>query len=140
MFITRATRHDKSDAQEFYKAHDWNDADVDEGTVFIARDGGIVGAMRLIELAPGLVMVEDVLVKEDRRGSGIGEALMKAAMNSRGGKLFLSTHKPTISFYERLGFRLVDPDDCPVEAVDYWKQHGEIPWTPDHVHYFMTAR
>lgn len=140
MFITCATRHDKSDLEDFYKANDWDDANVGGGVAFIARDGSIVGAMRLVELGPEAVVVDHVLVAEDRRGKGIGESLMKAAMNSRGGKLFLSCHEPRIPFYERLGFRVLPVDEFPEPAVEYWKKVGDIPWSPDHVHYFMTAR
>jgi predicted GNAT family N-acyltransferase len=140
MFITRATRHDKSDLDEFYRAHDWEDAIADDGVAFLARDGAIVGAARLIQLAPDVLMVNHVLVANGRRGQGIGESIMKAAMNSRGGKLFLSCHEERIPFYERLGFRVLPADECPDEAVAYWKKVGDIPWTEDHVHYFMTAR
>src|SRR5918999_6204503 len=104
MFITRATRHDKTDLEEFFKAHEWDDAHLDQGVAFIARDGGIVGSVRLIEVEPNLVIIEDVLVDKGRRGSGIGAQVMRAAMNSRGGKLFLCCHPERTDFYNRLGF------------------------------------
>lgn len=140
MFITRGTRHDKADIEEFYKRHDWADANVDGGVVFVARDGAIVAALRLIEVAPNVVVVDHVLVEKDRRGAGVGTSLMGAAMNSRGGRLFLSCHEPRIPFYERLGFRVLPAEDCPESAVGYWTEVGDIPWSEDHVHYFMTAR
>jgi GNAT superfamily N-acetyltransferase len=140
LFITRATRHDKVDLEEFYARHNWADANVDGGVAFIARDGEIVGALRLIELAPDAVIVDHVLVGAGRRREGIGSAVMKTAMNSRGGKLFLSCHEPVIPFYERLGFRVLPAEECPEPAVEYWRSVGDIPWSEDHVHYFMTAR
>jgi GNAT superfamily N-acetyltransferase len=140
LFITRATRHDKADLEEFYNLHKWADANVDGGVAFIARDGEIVGALRLIELAPDIVIVDHVLVAAGRRRGGIGSAVMKTAMNSHGGKLFLSCHEPAIPFYERLGFRVLPAEECPAPAVEYWKKVGDIPWSEDHVHYFMTAR
>lgn len=142
MFITRATRHDKADIEEFFKAHDWNDSHLDQGVAFIARDGGIVGSVRLIELEPNLVIVEDVLVQRERRGAGIGAQVMQAAMNSRGGKLFLCCHPERTAFYRRLGFAELPFDEMP-ESVKAWYVEGEaaphqIP--EGHVHHFMTAR
>jgi predicted N-acetyltransferase YhbS len=140
MFVTRATRHDKSDVEDFYLKNDWSDANADEGVVFVARDGEVVGALRLIELAPNILMLNHVMVADGRRREGIGTALMRTAMNSRGGSLYLSCHEHTIPFYERLGFRVLPAEECPEPAVEYWKKVGDIPWSEDHVHYFMTAR
>jgi N-acetylglutamate synthase-like GNAT family acetyltransferase len=140
MFITRATRHDKEDLIEFLKQGDWQDAPVEAGTAFIARDGGIVGSVRLVETAPQTVIIEEMLVHEDRRGEGIGRQVLQAAMNSRGGKLFLCCHDDVIAFYEKLGFSLIEFEDQPHEVQDYFKAHGDYPTDPGHVHYFMTAR
>ncbi|MGH2757744.1 MAG: GNAT family N-acetyltransferase, partial [Actinomycetota bacterium] len=113
-----------------------------EGTAFIARDGGIVGCLRLVEVQPQTVVVDNVLVVETRRGDGIGTQLVQAAMNSRGGKLFLCCHQERIAFYERLGFSLLPNgfEDAPSPVQDYWRKVQDYPTPPGHEHFFMTAR
>lgn len=140
MFITRASRHDKGDVREFYLSQQWDEPDVDQGTLFFARDGGVVAALRLVEVAPQNVIVEDVVVAEGRRGEGIGRQLMRAAMNSRGGTLYLSCHEPTLDFYAHFGFEQIDVTQSPPEVLDYFTTSGDFPFTEDHVHFFLKAR
>lgn len=142
MFITRATRHDKSDLEEFFAAEQWDDPVLDQGVGFIARDGAIVGNVRLIEVEPQTVIVEDVLVKSDRRGQGIGADLMRAAMNSRGGTLYLCCHPERLRFYGDLGFSEMAFEELPEPVRTYFQEHGDSPdkLPADHIHHFLTAR
>jgi N-acetylglutamate synthase-like GNAT family acetyltransferase len=142
MFITRVSRHDRSDLEDFFKAQNWDDPYLDRGVGFIARDGGIVGTLRLIEVEPNTVVIEDVLVKDDRRGRGIGAQLMQAAMNSRGGKLFLCCHPERVAFYRRLGFSEIPYEALPASARSFFEADGSAPHQVEggHVHLFMTAR
>lgn len=141
MFITRATRHDHADVKALYESEEgWEDHTEPKGTIFIARDGGVVGSLRLIDIEPQKVAVDAVLVRSDRRGSGIGTQLMKAAMNSRGGTLYLCCHEERIAFYERLGFEAVPFEELPRSAQRYFEEQGDWPDRPDHRHYFMKAR
>src|SRR5688500_19511498 len=108
MFITRATRHDADDILSLLATNEWaEDFAPQKGKTFIARDGGVIGHVQLIEVEPQTVVIDQVLVLEERRGDGIGTKLMQAAMNSLGGKLFLCCHEERIPFYERLGFQLL---------------------------------
>ncbi len=142
MFITRATRHDRADLEAFFKAEEWDDPVLDKGTSFIARDGGIVGNVRLIEVEPQTVVVEDVLVQSDRRAEGLGERLMRAAMNSRGGTLYLCCHPERLRFYSGLGFAELPFEQLPGPVRAYFEERGDAPGAlpPDHVHHFMKAR
>lgn len=142
MFITKATRHDKSDIKEFLASEGpmWENANLDRGTAFIAREGTIVGHVRLIEVAPQMLVVEEVLVREDKRGQGIGTRLIEAAMNNKGGKLFLCCHAEHIPFYERFGFTAVDFESLPDEIRKHHIDEGDLPTEPGHEHFFMTAR
>ena len=140
MFITRATRHDRDDIQELLSAQGWTDSDLTEGVTYFARDGGVIGCVRLIEVEPQAVVVDDVLVAEPRRGQGIGRDLMKAAMNALGGKLYLCCHDEHIAFYESFGFSLLDKATLPEKVRAYFDRTGDLDPGPDHVHHFMTAR
>jgi N-acetylglutamate synthase-like GNAT family acetyltransferase len=140
MFITRASRRDHDEIAEFYQSQDWGGEDLTKGVAFIARQGPIIGTVRLIEVAPQTVIVEDVVVHKDHRRSGIGAQLMRAAMNSRGGTLYLCTHGDTIAFYERFEFAERPFDSLPEPVQAYFRATGDYPSRPDHVHYFLTAR
>jgi len=139
MFVTRATRHDKEDIRALMLENDWEDDKIDKGTAFIARDGAVVGTIRLIEVAPQMLIVEDVLVKEGRRREGIGSRLMEAAMNARGGTLYLYCHDDTIPFYERFGFSQVPFEDQPAPVQEFMREDGAL-GDSDHEHFFMRAR
>ena len=141
MFITRATRHDRADVEELYSKYGWGDEhDLKTGMTFIARDGGVVGAVRLIEVEPNTLVVDGVLVKDGRREEGVGRQLMQAAMNSRGGTMYLCCHDNRLRFYGHFGFSEIPIDDAPESVRGYWKKIGDWPTEPGHDHYFMKAR
>lgn len=144
MFITRASRRDLKEIEGFYDEHEWfeggEEPDLKRGTTFIARQGPIIGCVRLIEIQPNQLAVEDVLVHRDHRAKGIGTNLMQAAMNSRGGTLYLCCHEGTPPFYERFGFELIDFKAQPDSVQAYWRAEKAYPTPADHVHLFMRAR
>lgn len=141
MFITKASRHDKSDIEQFLREEGpWEKFDVNRGTAFIAREGVIVGHVRLIEVAPTTVVVEEVLVKADKRRQGIGTRVMEAAMNNKGGTLFLCCHDGEIPFYGKLGFSLIAFEDLPDEVQEHHRLKGDHPTAGGQEHVFMTAR
>ncbi len=140
MLITRASRHDRSDLETFYANNDWEDPHLTDGVAFVAREGNIVGALTLIEIEPQTIVVEDVLVDPTRRGQGLGTQLMQAAMNSRGGTMFLCCHSERLPFYGRLGFEDVSFDQLPPSVQQFMRDIDAYPISADHVHYFLKAR
>jgi N-acetylglutamate synthase-like GNAT family acetyltransferase len=142
MFITRATRHDKADIEGFYKEHDWEMSTQGKSVGFVARDGLIVGSLQLFEPESNLVIIEDVLVRDGRRGEGIGAQLLNAAMMSRGGTLFLVCHPERRAFYGRSGFTEKPFDELPEPIRDWFVNEEAAPHQLDegHIHHFMTAR
>jgi N-acetylglutamate synthase-like GNAT family acetyltransferase len=123
VFITRATRHDRPDIQAFLAAHD-RQADVTTGTTFFARDGGVVGCVRLVEVEPRTVVVDDMVVDSTRRGEGIGRALLQAAMNSRGGTLYLCCPEEHIGFCKKFGFTTVAEAEVPSTVRSHFGEAG----------------
>lgn len=86
-------------------------------TVFVARDEGvIVGTLTLVVFPVPTgrrAWIEDVVVDESARGTGVGEALTKAAMEESRRRLVRSidlTTRPSREaanrLYARLGFEL----------------------------------
>src|SRR5688500_1483112 len=113
MFITRANRRDVGDLEQFFESESWSDPVLDQGVAFIEPSGPISGNIRLIELDTNQLVVEDVVVAESRRGEGIGRQLVQAAMNSRGGTLYLCCHPETKAFYEKFEFSELPFDELP---------------------------
>ncbi|MFN2388339.1 MAG: GNAT family N-acetyltransferase [Actinomycetota bacterium] len=140
MFVTRATRHDRDDIVDLLESNGWGDADVGRGTFFIARDGTVVGAVQVVEVEPQTLVFDNVLVCDGRRGQGIGGRVVQAALNSRGGTVYLCCHAERLGFYERLGFRKVAVDDAPLSVRGYWEEVGDHPTERGHVHHFLAAR
>lgn len=143
MFVTRATRHDKPDLRALLEAHGWTESnleEIEEGVAFIARDGGVIGCVRLIEVEPGTVVVDDVLVEEGRRREGIGRRLLQAAMNAKGGTMYLACHDDRLRFYSHFGFEPIAIEDAPEPVVAYWRKVDDYPTPEGHVHYFLKAR
>lgn len=140
MFVTRATRHDKADLTDFYDSTEFRGENVDEGTAFIARDGGIVGALRVVDVEPRTIVIDGVLVKDDRRNEGVGRRLMQAAMNSRGGTAYVCCHEERVRFYSHFGFAPISIDEAPEPVRRYWEQHGDHPTEEGHEHFFLKAR
>jgi predicted N-acetyltransferase YhbS len=126
MFISRATRHDLSDIEELLQRHDWKVADLRAGTFFFAREGAVVGCIRFIEVAPQTVIVQDMVVDASRRGQGVGEQLMKAAMNSRGGTLYLRCYDDLVPYYERFSFAALERDELPEPVATFFNDAGAL--------------
>ena len=140
MFIARASRHDKGDVRELIEAEGWDTDHLDEGTTLIAREGAVTGCVRLIEVEPQKVVIDDFLVRKDKRGQGLGRQLMQAAMNNRGGTLYLCCHDDVIAFYEKLGFAQMPFEELPDSVQSYFKRVDDYPTDDDHEHFFLTAR
>lgn len=141
MFITRATRHDEQDVKELLEGsglgQDWHPR---KGTTFLARDGKLVGCARLVEVAPDTLVLDTVYVPDDRRGEGIGAELLQAAMNSRGGTVYLCCHADMLDFYASLGFKEVAPEALLEPVSDHFASTGDLNPPVGHEHFFMAAR
>lgn len=144
MFITRATRRDHDDIKELLARHGWDGDDLREAsevlaqaTTFIARQGPVIGCVSAVEVEPQTVVLDNVLVHEDHRNEGIGRQLIQAALNTRGGTMYLCCHEERLRFYGHLGFEPLGIEDCPPAVVGYWKKVDDYPTPPGHIHYYL---
>ena len=140
MFITRATRHDRDEIRELVEEQGWDTDHLTEGTTLIARDGNVAGCVRLIEVALQQVVIDDFLVREDKRGQGVGAQLLKAAMNNRGGTLFLVCHEDVVRFYGKFDFSQTTWDELPQPVKDYISRVDPHVLDAEHEHFFLKAR
>jgi N-acetylglutamate synthase-like GNAT family acetyltransferase len=124
VFVTRATRHDQADIEELLGSEGRDVAEPRSGSFFLAREGAAVGCARLWEVAPQTLVVRDVVVASDRRREGIGSQLMRAAMNSRGGTLYLRCTVQVAPFFERFGFAPTAADAVPEEVAGHFDLYG----------------
>jgi N-acetylglutamate synthase-like GNAT family acetyltransferase len=129
MFVTRAGRHDKADLKEFIEARRGGEVDLSEGTAMIAREGSIVGCIRLIEVGPGVLVYDDVLIAEGR-DEAVAKQLIQAAMNNEGGTIFTAVPAAETERFSSFGFEPIDPAEAPEPVAEYWSSHqgpGEGP-------------
>jgi GNAT superfamily N-acetyltransferase len=140
VLLTRATRHDRSDIEQLLRQEGWPDVNLGVGTAFIARDGAVVGFVRVIEVGPGVLVTDDTLVRSDRRRQGIGGRLLQVAMSSTGGTIYVDSNRDAVSLYERAGFRRVSFDDLPSSVVSYYESIGDLPVSNPADHVYMRAR
>jgi N-acetylglutamate synthase-like GNAT family acetyltransferase len=122
MFVTRAGRHDKSDLKEFIEARRGGEVDISEGTAMIAREGSIVGCIRLIEVESGSLVYDDVLIAEGR-DEAVAKQLIQAAMNNQGGTIFTAVRAAETDLFSSVGFAPIDRAEAPGPVVEYWSSH-----------------
>jgi predicted GNAT family N-acyltransferase len=71
-------------------------------------DGQPVGTARVLDKGGGVAKIGRVAVRKEYRGKGVGEALMRRAMEAARARgmttAILDAQLPVIPFYERLGF------------------------------------
>jgi GNAT superfamily N-acetyltransferase len=91
------------------------DAYLQNGEILVATDcGRTVGHLQLIDLADNTVELKSMAVIEDRRGAGIGQALVEETVRrsrQRGrSRMLVATATADIGnlrFYQRVGFRML---------------------------------
>jgi len=122
MFVTRAGRHDRSDLKEFIESRRAGEVDMAEGTAMIAREGSIIGCIRLIEVDPGTLVYDDVLVDEGRDET-VAKQLIQAAMNNKGGTIFAAIPAAETDLFAGFGFAHTERSNAPEPVIAYWDAH-----------------
>ena len=132
MFVTRAGRHDKADLQDFIAKESGAEVDVGEGTAMIAREGVIIGCIRLIEVEPNTLVFDNVLVAEGRDAS-IAKQLVQAALNNKGGTVYTRVDPGMATLFGDLGFAPLERAEAPGPVTDYWDSRPAPCENPAHL-------
>ena len=136
--LLRSRPGDRPGIEALLRSNEWDVKDLDEGEAWVAlAEDRVIGLVRVVEVGSKLFVIDDVLVREDRRGHGIGADLMRTAMAERDGEFYLVCHDERIPFYTRLGFERIEETDYPKPALDYGYRIGDLPDRPDHQHRLM---
>ena len=135
------TPGERSAVVSLMRAHEWEIDRLDQGEVWVARDDGeVIGVVHGVEVEPRTFYVESVLIREDRRGAGVGSELMRAVASSHQGDVLLGCHDNRVAFYERLGYVGVTEADLSAAERDHAYLNDDLPSREDHVHSMMRFR
>ncbi|MGH2828478.1 MAG: hypothetical protein ACRDKF_16075 [Actinomycetota bacterium] len=132
MFVTRAGRHDKADLKDFIERLSGAETDIGQGTAMIAREGVIIGCIRLIEVEPNTLVFDDVLVAEGR-DQAIAKQLIQAALNNQGGTVFTRVPGRAAALFDDFGFTAIDPGEAPAGVIAYWDSRSGSAESPTHL-------
>ncbi len=124
MFVTRAGRHDKADLKDFIESVRGGEVDISQGTAMIAREGAIVGCIRLIEVEPDTLVYDDVLIAPGKSAE-VGGQLIQAAMNNKGGTIYTAAPEAEVGLFAALGFAAIEPGAAPPSVAAYWDGRSE---------------
>jgi N-acetylglutamate synthase-like GNAT family acetyltransferase len=102
--IARALPGEHAAILELHREAGWPGTQV-EGEVWAAQTAGqLVGSIQVIVLAPGLMLIDAVVVRDGARDRGIGAAMVRTVLATRTAEWWLECREERIAFYERLGF------------------------------------
>jgi N-acetylglutamate synthase-like GNAT family acetyltransferase len=132
MFVTRAGRHDKADLRDFIEKLTGTEVDIGQGTAMIAREGVIIGCIRLIEVEPGTLVFDDVLVAEGR-DQAIAKQLIQAALNNQGGTVYARVPQSDAALFDDFGFAPLDRNEAPEGVAAYWDSRPVAAESPTHL-------
>jgi N-acetylglutamate synthase-like GNAT family acetyltransferase len=117
-----ATNDERPAVEAFYRAQLGRAVPLEgDQVVVIARDDdAIVAVLRLCPEA-GTLLLRTVVVAKDRRGQGIGAALLQEASQAIGGReCWCFPWSYLERFYEQIGFTRVADDDVPSVLHHRW--------------------
>jgi len=114
MFIRPATEADRTAILGLMRLGDFNRINLRPACFLVAEEAGqVIGIGQIKRHRDGTPELASLVVAADRRGEGIGQALVRALVASHGGPLYLFCLVELESFYGRLGFRRVDRPHLP---------------------------
>lgn len=114
MLIRPAIAADRTAILGLMRPRDYNRINLRPECFVVAEaDGEIIGIGQIKRHREGTAELASLVVAADRRGAGIGRALVQALVAQHTGPLYLFCLVELESFYAPLGFRRVERNDLP---------------------------
>ncbi len=114
MTIRPATEADQATIRRLIKEVGINRMSLDWPNFLMAEEGGsVVGIGQVKTHGDGSRELASIAVLPPRQGQGIGSALIKALLARERGVLHLTCRRQLQGYYERFGFRRLEPAEFP---------------------------
>lgn len=108
MFIRPAMEADRTAILSLMRSGDFNRINLRPACFLVAEEAGrVIGIGQVKRHRDGTPELASLVVAADRRGEGIGQALVRALVISHQGPLYLFCLAELESFYAQLGFQRV---------------------------------
>lgn len=122
MFIRPATAADRSAILGLMRPRDYNRINLRPECFLVAEEGGaIIGIGQIKRHRDGTPELASLVVAAERRGEGIGRALVRALIARHQGPLYLFCLATLESYYGTLGFQRVERRQLPlILASIHW--------------------
>ena len=109
-----ATAEDQPTIRQIVRAANINPTGLDWPRFIVAEDGGaIVGVGQVKPHRDGTRELASIAVLPARQGQGLGTAIMQELLRRECGALYLTCRSRLQGYYERFGFRRLEPGDYP---------------------------
>lgn len=116
--IRPATESDRPAILGLMRAGDFNRINLKPACFLVAEDTGrIIGIGQIKRHRDGTPELASLVVAADRRGQGIGSAIVRALVARHRGDLYLFCLAALEGYYERLGFRRVERRNLPASLA-----------------------
>lgn len=112
--IRPATDADRGAILSLMRPGDYNRINLKPACFLVAEEAGrVIGIGQVKRHRDGAWELASLVVAADRRGQGVGGALVQALSARHRGELYLLCLAPLEGYYERLGFRRAEPYTLP---------------------------
>jgi amino-acid N-acetyltransferase len=128
-----AKPHDLGRALELLRQADLPDTGVVEqfGHYLVVRDDELLIGVCGVEVHGTSALLRSVAVERDYRGAGVGDCLVRGALELASGKLRLKAlyllTETAAGYFERYGFQRVERDEPPEEIRGSWEYRTGCP-------------
>jgi amino-acid N-acetyltransferase len=126
MNIRPATDADRAAILHLMRPRDYNRINLQPSCFVVAEDAGeVIGIGQIKRHREGTPELASLVVAADRRGEGIGSAIVQALVAQHQGALYLFCLAELERFYAALGFERVERRQLPrVLAAIHWLGNG----------------